>query len=47
MDAGNDWQTKLIVTKIIVQNLESFKAARKTMAYKELSSYSLFDKDCQ
>lgn len=47
MDDGNDWQTKLIVTKIIVSNLESFQNTRMNMAYRELNSYSLFDKDCQ
>jgi hypothetical protein len=36
MDSQNDWQTKLIVTKIIFEHLSMFQRVRRSKALKEL-----------
>lgn len=47
MDRNNDRQTKLIVAKIIFQNLELFQSARKQVAFTDMHNYISFDKGCQ
>lgn len=46
MDAQNDWQTKLIVTKIIFEHISMFQKVRRQRAMKELQNYVHFDKVC-
>lgn len=46
MDAQNDWQTKLIVTKIIFEHIQMFQKIRRQKALKELQEYVRFDKVC-
>ena len=46
MDAQNDWQTKLIVAKIIFENIQLCQRVRAQAAYKELTDYVGFDKAC-
>jgi uncharacterized protein (DUF3084 family) len=46
MDESNDWHTKLIVTKVIFQNLELSMQARKQKVFHEIHQYSDFDREC-
>lgn len=46
MDSQNDWQTKLIVAKIIFEHLTLAQKMRGQNAFKELYDYVGFDKDC-
>ena len=47
VDHQNDWQTKLIVTKIMVHFLNVCTHNRKEDALKEMRLYSKFDSQCQ
>jgi hypothetical protein len=46
MDSQNDWQTKLIVTKIIFEHLSMFQRVRRQRALREIQEYVRFDKVC-
>lgn len=46
MDQSNDWQTKVLLAKIIFNNLETFQRVRTQNAYTEMVEYSKFDGDC-
>lgn len=46
MDSQNDWQTKLLITKIIFTNIELFQQARTQNAFTEMVEYARFDRNC-
>ena len=46
MEAQNDWNTKIIVAKVIFENLYKFQKSRKQASFKDMAEYCEFDKDC-
>jgi len=46
MEAQNDWNTKIMVTKLMFENITKFQRSRKQSSFHEMAEYCHFDKDC-